>query len=80
VRSEEKGEDDKSRSSLMEVQRLNGAVFLETMPLTRSSKKLFGFYTIGFREDKRVENLFFHKKKKKKLKTKFLILYYSSFI
>lgn len=32
VKSEEKGENDKSRSSLMEVRRLNGVVFPETMP------------------------------------------------
>jgi hypothetical protein len=34
-RSEEKGEDDKSRRSLVEVERLNVEVFLEmmTMPL-----------------------------------------------
>lgn len=32
VKSEEKEEDDTSRSSLMEVRRLNGVVFLETMP------------------------------------------------
>lgn len=31
--SEEKGENDKSRRSLVEVERLNGEVFLGMMPL-----------------------------------------------
>jgi hypothetical protein len=72
VKSEEKGEDDKSRSSLMEVRRLNGAVFPETMPLTRSSNKLFGFYAIGWEKTK--ESALARSDKTKPIKSKIFSL------